>query len=271
MEILHERSKAEMVFYRGSWNSGLRPFHRHDRLEVLFPLDQPITVLLDGRRYEAAAGDVVVIGEQAVHAFEVEGDGVSFLLGQFPYSILLGCGVVPPPVRPFLTAAEIAESPALASQLEAIKTALLCEGENTRIARGEKSPLMQSLFSALYFLLARYFAAEAPAAGEEKERQEFHRIVAYVNEHFTEPMTVGSIASALYIDRGKLSRLFLSYSGQPLTSYITALRLARAAQLLREGTSVTVAALESGFQSVRTFHDVYRRTQNATPRSARKS
>ena len=126
---------------------------------------------------------------------------------------------------------------------------------------------MQSLFSALYFLLARHFSLTELGVGEEKERQEFHRIVSYVNEHYTEPVTVGSIASALYIDRGKLSRLFLSYAGQPLTAYITALRLARAAQLLRDGASVTVAALESGFQSVRTFHDVYRRTQNATPRA----
>ncbi len=268
MEILHERSVAEMVFYRGCWDRGLRPFHRHDRLELLFPLDKPIAVLLDGRRYEATAGDIVVIGEQAVHAFEVEEDSTSFLLGQFPYSILLGCGVVPPPVRPLITAAEIGACEALSVRLEALKTALLCE---ERVARGERAPVMQSLFSALYFLLARHFAAEAPAAGEEKERQEFHRVVSYVNEHYTEPVTVGSIASALYIDRGKLSRLFLAYSGQPLTAYITALRLARAAQLLREGASVTVAALESGFQSVRTFHDVYRRTQNATPRSVKKT
>ena len=264
MEIVQERSLTDMIFYRGTWAAGLRPFHRHDKLEVLFPLDKPITVLLDGKRYEAAAGDAVVIGEQAVHAFEVAEDGTSFLLGQFPYSILLGCGVVPPPVRPLVTAAEIGEGKTVSVQLEALKTALLCE---ERVVRGEKSPLVQSLFSALYFLLARHFPAEAAGVGEEKERQEFHRIVSYVNEHYTEPLTVGSIAAALYIDRGKLSRLFLAYSGQALTAYITALRLAHAARLLREGASVTVAALESGFQSVRTFHDVYRRTQNTTPRS----
>jgi AraC-like DNA-binding protein len=51
-----------------------------------------------------------------------------------------------------------------------------------------------------------------------------------------------------------------------LNSYINTLRIAKAAALIRGGAPITEAALEAGFQSVRTFHDVYRRMQNAAPR-----
>lgn len=266
MEILHEKSTTEMIFYRGNWRRGLRAFHWHDKLEVIFPLDRPFTVLLNGARYEASAGDCLLIGSQAVHSFDVPEDGTGILLGQFPYGILLSCGVLPPAVKPHITAAEIAANEALSAQLSALRTALSFEG---KVTLGEQAPLTQSLFASLYFLLARHFPTDSGSAREVRERQDFHRIVSYVNEHFTEPLTVSGIATSLYIDRGKLARLFLSYAGRSLSDYITSLRLARANELLQGGAPVTVAALESGFQSVRTFHDVFRRTQHVTPRATK--
>lgn len=267
MEIIRERSASSLVFYRGVWRQGLRPFHWHDKLELLLPLDHRITVLLDGERYEAAPGDIVLIGAQAVHAFAVEEDETAFLLGQFPYHILCTGGEIPPAVRPVIPAAEIAADPVLDSEVHAILAALACE--EGIVPHGTPSVVLQSLFTALYFLLARHFARPEQGKRTSRERQDFYRIVSYVNEHFSEPITVGSIAAALYIDRGKLSRLFLLYAGRPLTEYLTGLRIAMADRLLREGSSVTVAALESGFQSVRTFHDAYSRVMRMPPRSAK--
>ena len=266
MEILHEKSTTEMIFYRGRWESGLRAFHCHTKLEVVIPINKPITAIIDGERYEAKAGDILMIAGQAVHAFEVPEDDTAFWLGQFPYRILLTCGVVPSAVKPHITAAEIAAVPQLRERIDAIIAAIPA-GE--RVAEGESNPYMQSVLAAFYFLLTRHFGTPADNAREERARQDFQRIVNFVNAHYTEPLTVGSIAADLYIDRGKLSRLFLAYAGQPLTEYITALRLSQATRLLREGVPVTVAALESGFQSVRTFHDVYKRTQHTTPRATK--
>ena len=265
MEIIQEQSLTAMVFYEGTWARGLSPFHWHDKLELLLPLDRPLTVLLDGERYEAGVGDIVLIGPQAVHAFYKEGD-TRFLLGQFSYSFLCSGGIVPVAVKPVITAAEIAADPLLAKEIEAIVTALTFE--KGRVARGEPSAVLQSLFAALYFLLSRHFPM-AEHKRSQRERQDFYRIVSYVNAHYTEPITVGSIAGSLYIDRGKLSRLFLMYAGQPLTEYVTALRIAEADRLLRDGATVTAAALESGFQSVRTFHDAYSRTMHMPPRAAK--
>ena len=79
----------------------------------------------------------------------------------------------------------------------------------------------------------------------------------YVNEHFKEDITVKSIAETLYMDRGRLSRLFLKYSGISLNDYINTLRLTEAVRLIDAGLKITDAALESGFQTVRTFNNVY--------------
>ena len=267
MEIIHEQSKTEMIFYRGTWHRGATPFHWHEKLEVVMPLEHPIGVLIDGVWYEAKKGDIIVIGEEKIHAFRMEREDVPFLLGQFPYRILLGGGNEPAALCPLISAEQIAAVPGLSTAIGNIVDILLAEG---RVTEGEKNPVMRSLILAFYYLLLRHFPAPREGKNEKKEKAEFYRIVSYVDEHYTENITVGSIARELYIDRGKLSRLFLTYAGMPLNAYINTLRLDRAAALIAGGMPITEAALDGGFQSVRTFHEVFRRMRGASPRELKK-
>lgn len=99
----------------------------------------------------------------------------------------------------------------------------------------------------------------------KKEKQDFYRTVNYINDHFTENITIQSLSKELFIDRGRLSKVFLKYAGTSLSTYISTLRINRATQLIENGYGITVAALESGFQSVRTFNDVYKKITNSSP------
>ena len=263
MEIIYEVSRAEMSFYEGIWHRGTTPFHWHEKIEIVLPTEHPIRALIDGVWYEAKKGDIIVIGEEKIHAFRMEEENVPFLLGQFPYRILLGGGNEPGALRPLITAEEIAAIPGLSDSIKALLDVLIAE---RRVESGDKHPVMQSVAVALYYLLLRHFPAPCEGKAEKKEKGEFYRIVSYVDEHFTENITVGSIARTQYIDRGKLSRLFLTYAGMTLNTYINTLRIDRATALIVGGTPITEAALDAGFQSVRTFHEVYRRMKGTSPR-----
>ena len=125
------------------------------------------------------------------------------------------------------------------------------------------------MFSALYFLLMSRFTLEDNSS-LKKEKREFYKTVEYANEHFKEGLTIQEIAKKLYIDRGRLSQLFLKYSGVSLTDYLNTLRVAHAAGLIKSGATITAAALESGFRSVRTFNEVYRRHVKSAPSKIKK-
>ena len=267
MEIIHETGSTEMIFYKTRWKQRITPFHWHDKLELVIPTEKPIGALIDGVWHEAFPGDILVIGTQAVHAFRVDEDDTEILLGQFPYRILLVGGAVPTTLPPLIKGEEIAHDPALSEAFHSLLTMLLHE---ERVDKDERNPFMQSLYASLYFLLMRHFSAGEADERETKEKRDFYKIVAYANEHYTEAITVGGIARELYIDRGKLSRLFSTYAGMSLNAYINALRIDRATQLIKAGAGITEAALEAGFQSVRTFHEVFRRTMNSAPRELRK-
>ena len=135
--------------------------------------------------------------------------------------------------------------------------------------KNEKTPIadsfLQSLATSVYFLLERHFSEEEAQFIPERDRQEFYGIIKFINERFKEDITVESIAKALFLSRGRLSSIFKKYSGAGVSEYINRLRIKNANSLLSEGKSITDAAFESGFQSIRTFNNVYKSIMDLTP------
>lgn len=87
----------------------------------------------------------------------------------------------------------------------------------------------------------------------------------FINAHFSENITAIEIGKQLYMDRKKLSEIFLKFSGVKINLYINQLRISKANELMRNGSPITVAAMESGFQSVRSFNDIYKKITGITP------
>ena len=203
-------------------------------------------------------GDIAVIGDRTVHKFNISEENTLITVIQFSSELLLKTGEVYKPLKPFIKKEEILNTEGLSKKLENITEIILSEptGES------ETDFFILSMYSFLYFLLMRYFSAEEKGKTAKKEVDDFYRIVEYVNCHFTENITVRSIANEFYSDRGRISGLFLKYSGMTLNSYINSLRLTCASKLIENGMKITEAALESGFQSLRTYNNVKNRIKN---------
>ena len=268
MEIFHEPYRRDVTLRYATFTKEAARLHWHERIELVIPLAEPFSVMVDGAWQEVKAGDVILIAKNKIHAFSVGEGGAHVMLAQFPYRFLLRGDFVPQDIRHVIHKEEIAADPAFLAAYESIYSLLVGELESGRATEAD-NPFTSSLFPALYFLLMRRFALDDTVGREGKDEECFHRVVAYVNAHFTESITVGGVARALYIDRGRLSRLFMALGGMSLSDYITSLRLMRASELIKEGKPITEAALDSGFQSVRTFHEVYRRMMHAAPRNLR--
>ena len=129
---------------------------------------------------------------------------------------------------------------------------------------GADDPFSESLAAALYFKLMRHFGYEYITGGN-KERMEFYRITGYISENLRGDLTAQAMSKALFISRGKLTSVFLKYAGVSLNEYVNSLRIQHARSLLEKGCTVTDAAFESGFQSIRTFNSVYKRLTGETP------
>lgn len=81
---------------------------------------------------------------------------------------------------------------------------------------------------------------------------------AYIEEHFTEAITLNQVASLLYVSPGYLSRLFKERSGQGFKDYLYARRVERAKELLLDSSLKTYeVATRSGFRDYKHFSSIF--------------
>ena len=262
MEITQEVSAFDVICHKRKWGiSGPHP-HWHSRYELCQVLDKEIMITVEGREILAKTGDIIAIDERVVHAFVIEQDDTVARICQFPMRLLINMKNTVKPLRTHIKAEEIQAIPDLQHKINTLFEMMEKE-------KNEKTPIadsfLQSLATSVYFLLERHFSEEEAQFIPERDRQEFYGIIKFINERFKEDITVESIAKALFLSRGRLSSIFKKYSGAGVSEYINRLRIKNANYLLSEGKSITDAAFESGFQSIRTFNNVYKSIMNLTP------
>jgi AraC-like DNA-binding protein len=92
-------------------------------------------------------------------------------------------------------------------------------------------------------------------------------ILLYINENFKNDISLTSIATEFGYNRSYISRYFKSCFGIGINQYITIARLKNALMLMNEKRhSFTHCALESGFNSMRTFYRVFYNEFHCSPK-----
>lgn len=98
------------------------------------------------------------------------------------------------------------------------------------------------------------------------------KIVAYTGEHFTERLTVASVAHRFGISGALLSNLTRRLVGSGYPEYVRRLRVYNVMRLVSEqGRSILQAAIESGFSSVAGFYKAFHAITGASPTEILKS
>jgi AraC-like DNA-binding protein len=107
-------------------------------------------------------------------------------------------------------------------------------------------------------------AAERPVAAAQD--RSLRRALAYIDRHFTEPLSFSNVARVAGFAPRHFSRLFKQQQAVTFEEYIRRLRVERAKQLLEDtDLSVERVAQLSGFTLRPYFHRVFKEALGATP------
>lgn len=89
----------------------------------------------------------------------------------------------------------------------------------------------------------------------------------YIAGHYGDPdMSVGTVADSLEISEGHLSHVFKKETGHTLNTYLTAYRMGRAMELLKDcRAKVYEVAQQVGYQDVTYFSTTFKRLTGLTP------
>ncbi len=149
---------------------------------------------------------------------------------------------------------------------------VLTEAEMARLNQGVATVLGKGLYS-LEETLAHL---ETALARQQKLSSEAQRLVrramAYLHEHYHEPLTRRAIADYVGLDEDYLTWCFRQELGMTPITYLNRYRIAQARQLLKQtDKSVTAIALEVGFSDSSYFSRVFKREVGMAPDTYRRA
>lgn len=117
-----------------------------------------------------------------------------------------------------------------------------------------------------YRITAKLFLMYSEWFSGKKGKNDYIKTVKdYVSAKFTQSISVEEIADQMSLDRRYLSRFFKQKTGKSIQEYIIWYRIEKAKELLRQGSSVSQAALLCGYEDVCNFSKMFKKQTGTSP------
>lgn len=243
-------------------------YHYHEFHKLLLMVSGQGIYVVEGKRYELRPGDVVLVGSHCVHRPEFE-PGVSY------ERIILY-------ISPRFLKAHSRPELELESCFSGEKGHVLrlgqgqCRDISRRMEELEQELsgrswgweiASQGLLLGLCVELGRAMNRQDISYPEPMEPKDgrIREMLAYLDDHLEEDVSIEELAKAFYISKYHMMRLFRQETGTTIHGYLTDKRLLRARDRIRQGMPATEACFQSGFQSYSAFLRAYSKFFGVTP------
>ncbi|MDR2986158.1 MAG: AraC family transcriptional regulator, partial [Nocardiopsaceae bacterium] len=145
--------------------------------------------------------------------------------------------------------------------------------EIVRDEPGQEAVLDRLLDLLLVAVLRAWFSrnqAEAPGWYRAQRDPVVGRALRVMQNNPAHPWTVATLAREIGISRAALARRFAELVGEPPMTFLTAWRLALAADLLREpGATISAVAQQVGYNSPFALSTAFKRVRGVSPKEHR--
>jgi len=248
-------------------------FHLHNRFEIYFFISGNVNYFIERKMYKLKYGDLLVFNNQEIHK-------PSFSPGA-PYERI---------VIHFDPSVPLMFEPYGRKLLECFQNRPC--GEGNRISLNEyqiheilsrfnsiemldphddNSKLLKLVrFIDLLHFIHQQFLDTTHMDDYLTIPEKLVPVFDYIEDNLEKNLSLVTLEQKFFINRFHLCRLFKKSAGRSLHEYIIYKRISRAKKLLSEGSSVTEAAILSGFSDYSNFLRIFKRTVGLTPGQYRK-
>lgn len=257
MEVRSLSEKKKHIMFRGPGGLLCRP-HINSELEIIVVTRGVIDVTVGDTTVRASEKEAVFILPYETHAFSPIGDSEGRVY-MFSFSL----------VEDFYNRYGGSEANSGKFALpDALFDFLFYATPNA-----EENPDEFNAKSIFFPLVCEYLKTISPAAtNNNKHALSVRRIVDHIHENITEKITLSSVSQSLGISPTAISEILREYTGIPFTDFVNNLRLEKAVHLLHDcDISITEAAYQSGFGSIRNFNRIFFDTLGITPSEYKKT
>lgn len=247
------------------------PMHWHEEIEIAYAEEGETTLFLNGETVTIHPGEAVFINSGDCHYFL---PSKSLLTSIIFSPDILGSENLVSGIRKRLDENSRTSASWSAEDKAALQSIL---GELVAADREsfEYELIVRSALCRLVALAAdpKHREASGPERKSEsaKVRERIGNVFRYVEEHYSEPISLPAAAAASGYVPTYFSRVFKSCTGMTFYDYLTVFRIRKAeVRLLNTNDSISSIADASGFSSVKTFDRVFKDLTGSSPLKFRK-
>lgn len=257
------QNRTEPFTIRITQNNSYAP-HLHREIELFYVLNGEIEITIGSTTQILSAGMASIAFPNVAHKTHTETSSRAILV-IFPPELLPDYHKEfssTLPASPFVTA------PSDPKRLHHLFMELLAcqEGTAFKASPALKKDGLLPVKSYLALILWLILSDIVLLPGTTVSSDICEEIAAYLNGHFTEPLSLSDLAFSLGYSKYYISHIFRDSFGCSYTDYLNRLRCEHAMGLLMHtDLSVTDACYASGFNSLRTFYRSFAQVYDTTP------
>lgn len=242
--------------------------HWHQSLELLFVLSGRVNLVVGDRSYTLEEEDIFLINGNAIHGLQSEDCVLVALqmnLGK------LGLATEQLNDLYFVCNSQTSDNHQAFITIKQIIANLI---QSSHMKDEATDFHIKSLAYAFLSELIQHFKV-SKSSGEmisQKHLTRLSRIMSYINDHYSEQLSLSQIAKEEYLSVPYLSAFFEKHMGMNFTTYYNNVRLSHAVNdLITTDHSVENLALRHGFSDPRAFVRAFKKNYNMLPSQYRKS
>jgi len=249
------------------------PVHWHDEMEIIYIKKGKLRIFIEGEIYEGSSGEIYLVNPGELHYMETEYLPVDYYTILFPLQFI-SFQIQDRIERDFLLPFRERKN-------------LLVHDINDKFSGEKMEQMLWKLIElndkkeGMYQLRTKSQLVELLA--ELAEEGCFHipsfrknsnlqrDMISYIQENFTEKLTLEMLAQEFHLSEKYVSRYFKEQFAISFMQYVGHLRMERAKLLLQSSElSITEIAFSSGYPSVNLFIRNFKEVHQVTPLQYRK-
>lgn len=244
--------------------------HWHTAIELIMPVINKYTIIIGKTTYVLNEGDILIIPPGELHELIAPRTGERRIL-LFDFSLISNLRGFSNIITVFNQPRLIKESsaPDIYPQLQDLFDQITEEYNSKNTLR---EGAIYALIIQMFVLMGRkYMNTENlfPAVKQNKQKEyieKFNMIFEYINNNYTDDISLEKIAGVAGFSKFHFSRLFKQFTDISFYDYLNQRRVKEAEKLLlNPNLSITEVAMRSGFSSISTFNRVFKNFKECTP------
>lgn len=244
--------------------------HWHSSIEIILPVENWYDAIVAGKKYRIQPDEILIIPPRELHELIAPTEGVRFVF-LFDISMLSQ-------LKGFSGIQSMLSSPIHLTPkthpllYDDVNQALfsICKAYSSGEPHSELT-IFSLLINMLITLSKNHIEStdlfQSVQSNKQQEYVEkFSNLLEYIDSHYTEDLTLESIAEAIGFSKYHFARLFKQYTNFTFCDYLRYRRIKAAEALLEQPEySITDIALQSGFSSISTFNRLFKEIKSCTP------